>query len=491
MSFPLSPNSRFVPIPDDLRATLAPAQVALFEWTDYFFHWHGADSLEMNAQPIAPIAPGVFRVRWENALGLASLTPTRGGEPIEAPLWVEVVSPKFPTPALHVAFLRALLERLFALSPHLIWHAAGATARGARASRRAMSAPETLDWALQCGDQMQQTLAAIARAPARDWVLHSTEAAPAQVSEMSASELAILASEGARWQRAPRARLDGCGGGSGGGVLSGLAPARVPQTRRRQTFDCADNQGALAFVRALRGALDAARQTPWWDALAPAQRAKIEGLTRALSGFGARFGPLVGAPCAPWKPRAAPYRALWQAQQSYGGAGAPWWNAAARLARVRDIATLWELHVFFDLIARIERATGCNAQLQANWDETRGLLAPSSARFGDCTLTFNGPAPSYSTPVRPDYLWERGNAAVAAFDAKFRFDASGGAGRGADLHKMHAYRDALGISAAIALHPGAQTTFFDRERGPLRRVPLAAILAGEVAGVGLWGLGAA
>lgn len=474
MPFPLSANSRSLPIPDDLRATLAPAQFALFEWTDYFFHWHGADQLNVDGRAIEPIAPGVFRVRWENALGLASLTPLLRGEPLETPLWVEVLSPKFPTPAQHVAFLRGLLARLFDLSPHLIWHATAATARGAQTSARPMSAPETLNWALQYGDALQQTLAAITRQPARDWVSQSVEVSPVQVSELGAAQLSILASDGARWQR--------------GHVVNGWTPVRVPQSRRHQSFDNADNQNALAFVGALAGALDAAQQTQWWRALGENQRAQIESLRGTLNGWRASWPQQIGAPRSAWLPRAAPYRALWQLQHGWRGAGAPVWENAARLARVRDIATLWELHVFFDLIGRIETVRRQRAQLEMNWDAQRGLLAPSRARFGENTLTFNGPAPSYSTPLRPDYLWSHAGKAIAAFDAKFRFEASLGRGRGADLHKMHAYRDALGVSAAIALHPGTQTTFFDRERGPLGRVPLQAILQGEAAGVGLWGV---
>ena len=477
MPFPLPANSRSQPIPDELRETLAPAQVALFEWTDYFFHWHGADALAVDGRRIEPIAPGVFRVRWENALGLASLTPLLHDEPIEMPLWVEVLSPKFSTPAQHVAFLRGLLERLFALSPHLIWHAAGATARGTQSSMRQMSAPETLDWALRFGNELTQTLAAIARQPAREWLGCELDVAPAQVSELSAANLAILASEGARWQRVAR-----------GAIVGGLAPARVSQTHKIQSFDNADNRGAVAFVNALQGALDAAKETQWWRALHENQCARIDELSRALGGFRASFPQPIGAMRAPWLPRAANYRALWQLEQGWRGAGAPLWENAARLARVRDVATLWELHVFFDLIERIERVFSRQAELEANWDEQRGLLAPSRARFGDYTLTFNGPAPSYSTPLRPDYLWSSGDKAIAAFDAKFRFDALGGTGRGADLHKMHAYRDALGVGAALALHPGAQTTFFDRERGPIVRVPLRAILESQAAGVGLWGL---
>lgn len=477
MPFPLPANSRSQPILDELREILAPAQVALFEWTDYFFHWHHADALDIDGRQIEPIAPGVFRVRWENALGLASLTPLLRGEPIEAPLWVEVLSPKFPTPAQHVAFLRGLLGRLFALSPHLIWHASGATARGTQNSTREMSAPETLDWALRIGEELTQTLAAIARQPARAWIEHNVDFSPAQVSELNASQLAILSSEGARWQRVSR-----------GAVVGALAPARVPQTRKVQSFDNADNRGAVAFVSSLGNALNGAKETQWWRALQNNQRTRINKLTRGLNGFRASFPQPIGAMRTPWLPRAATYRALWQLEQSWRGAGAPLWENAARLARVRDVATLWELHVFFDLIERIERVFSRQAELEANWDEQRGLLAPSRARFGDYTLTFNGPAPSYSTPLRPDYLWSRGDKAIAAFDAKFRFDAMGGTGRGADLHKMHAYRDALNVSAAIAIHPGAQTTFFDRERGPIGRVPLRAILESQAAGVGLWGI---
>ena len=475
MPFPLPATARSLPIPNDLREILAPAQLALFEWTDYFFHWHRADILQVGERQIAPIAPGVFRVRWENALGLASLTPMFRGEMLEAPLWAEIISPKFPTPARHVAFLRGLLARLFALSPHLIWHDQAATARGTHHSARAMSAPQTLQWALHNGAPLQQTLGAILRQPARRWTSQSVDVAPAFVSDLSAHDLQTLASDGARWRR--------------GSIVGGAAPVRVPQTKRHQSFDVSDNQHALEFARALERALTEAKNGEWFGALAEDQRAQIENTRCALQGFGAHFPEFAGAPRGSWQPRAAPYRALWQLQQSWRAPGAPLWQHAERLARVRDIATLWELWVFFDLIGRIENVRAERAQLQINWDAERGILAPSRAIWNDDVLTFNGPAPSYSTPLRPDYLWSRGGKAVAAFDAKFRFEASMGAGRGADLHKMHAYRDALSVSAAIALHPGAQTTFFDRERGPLQRVPLAAILAGEVAGVGLWGLG--
>ena len=197
MPFPLSANARFQPIPHELRETLAPAQVALFEWDGLFFSLVQCRRARCGrAAHRSDCAGRVFACAGKNALGLASLTPLRQNAALEAPLWVEVLSPKFPTPEKHVAFLRALLERLFALSPHLIWRADAATARGAQNSARQMSAPETLDWALRTGDELKQTLAAIARQPARDWISHSVDAMPALVSALNATQLSVLASEG-------------------------------------------------------------------------------------------------------------------------------------------------------------------------------------------------------------------------------------------------------------------------------------------------------
>lgn len=479
MPFPLPANSRFLPIPDALRETLAPARLALFEWTDYFFHWPGADALQVGARRLEPVAPGTFRVRWENALGLCQLQPLRENQPLEAPLWVEVLSPKFPTPAAHIAFLRALLDGLFAFSGHLIWHDAGTTQRGARASTRAPSVLQAFDWALRNGAALEQILAAIARHPARRFESEIVEVSPVEVSRLEASHLTNLASHSANWQRVSR-----------GAIVGNFAPLRVPQTRRRVSFDCPDNRGALAFVGEVEASLRAARQSSWWSLTDENKRQLAAKLEQTLGGFGAGWRGECGLSREAWQPRAAPYRALWQLRQSWHGAGAPLWEGAHKFAAARDVASLWEFAVFFVLISQIEKARGGAAVLEASWDAERGLLAPARASWGQDALTFNGPAPSYSTPLRPDYLWSLNGRAIAAFDAKFRVEVPGGGGRGADLHKMHAYRDALGVRAAVALHPGNQTTFFDRERGPLSQVPLRAILEGAVAGVGLWGVGA-
>ena len=58
-----------------------------------------------------------------------------------------------------------------------------------------------------------------------------------------------------------------------------------------------------------------------------------------------------------------------------------------------------------------------------------------------------------------------------------------------DIVKMHAYRDSLGLNAALIVFPGTDDTFYntddrDRRTEPLLRVPLDRVIAGELTGVG-------
>ena len=58
-------------------------------------------------------APGLFWLRFENQLGLAAIQAMRAERPLGLPLWVEVLSPKFPTFEAHYSFWNALVGELF------------------------------------------------------------------------------------------------------------------------------------------------------------------------------------------------------------------------------------------------------------------------------------------------------------------------------------------------------------------------------------------
>ncbi|RYX85540.1 hypothetical protein EON83_06145, partial [bacterium] len=180
---------------------------------------------------------------------------------------------------------------------------------------------------------------------------------------------------------------------------------------------------------------------------------------------------------------------LLEIEASFGVAGTPIWGAIEHAARLRDIAVLWEWWVLLALVRELEGATQERAVWSDAFDEKLGLRTPALIRFGARSLLYNGATPSYSTPLRPDFVWRDENGKpLAALDAKFRVNVERGSVIGDDLHKMHAYRDALGVSVALALHPGERSVFYDRERGPQQTWNVRAALAGALSGVGAWGL---
>ena len=471
--FPLSPGAKFVPLSEAWRAKFHPAQVGLWEWTDYFFTFPNADALRVGQRTLEPLAPGLFRVRWENALGLCALQPLNGGEPLDAPIWVEVMSPKFPDAEAHFALNHAILGDLWRLGPRLIWNDSGQTARGAQTSNREPSPLETLSWIQQHGADALALLSHILAAPSRGQRVVRHERAPASVSFVDERAVRELSSDASRWTNA-RTQPN----------RNGFAPIRVSQSERIETFDTPENRFALALAKRVERAVPIARDSTWWNVVDEADQARAELLLGVCRAISARFHGLSLPNQAPRRAREAQLNLL---RARLCGAGEPSWERAEMLSRVRDIATLWEWWTFWALIERIEHARGETAWVDADFGSERGLIAPARAHFAGATLVFNAPAPSYSTPLRPDFLWLVDEKPVAAFDAKFRLDADGN-GLGVDLHKMHAYRDALGVGAAVALHPGTQSTFFDRDRGPLARLPLKAVLEGVAQGVGWWGI---
>ena len=56
--------------------------------------------------------------------------------------------------------------------------------------------------------------------------------------------------------------------------------------------------------------------------------------------------------------------------------------------------------------------------------------------------------------------------------------------RRADLYKMHTYRDALDVRAAVAVYPGDTPVFYDCRLGPLADVSLGEVLNSDLSGIG-------
>lgn len=461
-------KARFLPIPAELQAAFFPAHLALFEWCDYWFEWRGATHLQVGGERVEPFGPHLFRVRWENALGASAIQPFRGDAALDEPLHVEILSPKFPTPEAHLALFRALLDELWKRSGDLIYDARGQTSRGVAASDSAPSKVWTRLFLEQHGARLRDALRFFLAAPCHDLATETVWMPASNARSLDAALLGETARGAKVWQR----------------QNSRFWPDSVAQQEILEAHDTPENRFVAAFAARLRPAI---------DALGNRDFREIEGLCGAI---GARFslagretGREIRVSSALERRRVtrellALYR-LWQ------GAGGPLFERFERAARVRDVATLYEFWTFFALCERIGVALREKPRFEIVSDETRGLRPHSRARFAAGTLVFNGPAPSYSTPLRPDFLWLENGVVTLAFDAKFRLENAEfgleSSGRGADLHKMHAYRDALGVRGAVAIYPGDTSLFFGQNAGA-SEFWLEALLDGSARGVGFWAL---
>lgn len=162
-------------------------------------------------------------------------------------------------------------------------------------------------------------------------------------------------------------------------------------------------------------------------------------------------------------------------------------NTARRILEVRDMASIYELWCHFQVVKAAEAATGGRASLNpAGREDELSVVLPfgSGVEVGDIEITYNRafvampPAGfsrggSYSVPLRPDIAVRTPAGEWHLFDAKLKRDVpaaldeiSAGRDEGedadtslvsfrrADLHKMHAYRDALGATSVWVLYPG-------------------------------------
>jgi hypothetical protein len=156
----------------------------------------------------------------------------------------------------------------------------------------------------------------------------------------------------------------------------------------------------------------------------------------------------------------------------------------ARLLEGRDLAKLYEYWVFLRILDAVVR--GAAVQKPKRVTIRRSELGESlgNALLVNVTDTisveFNpsysrGSRQSYSTTLRPDVVITVGTKRFA-FDAKYKLDyldvsdedsaedSPRGTYKQADLHKMHTYRDAISsLQSAIAVYPGSEFVFFNRE----------------------------
>ena len=473
----------------------------LVEWTTYRVTAPGADALRVGSARVLPlVAPHpVFEVRFENQLGLAHLQPLRGGKPFGAGTTVEVIAAKFATPLESIRFTDLVLADLFARQASLPFLAAAPTGRLVREARRPPNLLFAYHFFRRHGQDLMRAVQAIAHRPLRRLheVYEDVRLVEASDIDLDAM-LSVLRAATHNDLSEPR-------------IAHRLRPERVRQRRPIETLDVPENRFALDVARRMLDRADAIPEAPWYRQVPEADRIRLGALRGALRAFVRdrqfiEVGPLVRIPVeSRVLQRRDGYRELTRLWFAFQRARQPLFDRLEHAIDIRDIATLYEYWVFFELADRIGAALDIPGTMDAVGDGVDGLRHRFACRFGTAgTLVYNGSECGYSgVQLRPDYLWIPAEGTRVAFDAKFRMVASSSiavledgelpAGmsydpKDDDLVKMHAYRDALGMRAAVVLYPGTSSTFRP-VIGPAASTTVADVVLNEgLSGVGEIGM---
>ncbi len=152
----------------------------------------------------------------------------------------------------------------------------------------------------------------------------------------------------------------------------------------------------------------------------------------------------------------------------------PVYERMQRAIDLRDVPTLYEFWLLFELIDGIRathrhtaRAMRGFDDIRASWQRRSPLVFPD---IGTLTYqaSFSGKDVYSGITLRPDYVWETVAGRRIVMDAKFRISypwpkdgedmksLEKSRATTDDITKMHAYRDAIdGVTAALVLYPGA------------------------------------
>jgi predicted component of viral defense system (DUF524 family) len=158
-------------------------------------------------------------------------------------------------------------------------------------------------------------------------------------------------------------------------------------------------------------------------------------------------------------------------------------ESARMTMEVRDMAATYELWCFFEVIEAAEHTLGVRASLVEETASVTnvGVQNRSSVDIGAVRIIYNQTfsassaalSRSYSVPLRPDIAVRTSAGTWHLFDAKCKLDVGRAmqemseddvaldrptSFQSGDVHKMHAYRDALGAQSVWVLYPGSTTS---------------------------------
>lgn len=488
------------PLDDDLCLALQPARFFVEEWREYVLPAEKGEELTLAGVRQVKLGDRLWRLKFENQLGLAELRLASPSRPDEV-LWLEVIARKLLTPAAHYQFCHNLLESLFKSAARLPFTFTGPVGRAVDEALQPPSPLFVLQFLASRGADLRAAVGQIVAEPHRLLTDHEQRVPLAQVSEVDADVLLDILRSADEWAHAPGFLL--------ARELPDKAPQHVWQRLPEETFDTPENRFVKRFVEDVAEAgarmLDDGRRQGWWENVAPARQTGI-GETLATLDEARRApvledaGPMHRLPTSSQALlRREGYRQALELWRIFHLARRPLFGALAAAMALRSVDKLYEFWCFFELVRRIAKLIESEPVAEIKTSDEAGLRHRTRVEFGGHgTLQYNVGPPSWSVPLRPDFVWHGDDGRKVALDAKFRLDPTdltaeddspSGTAKRADLYKMHTYRDALSLEAAVCLYPGNKNVFWEVGARKAADVTLEALLMGEVEGVGALGMG--
>ncbi len=515
-----------VEVPD--ASPFAPARWLVHEWRSYVLEPVGDAATTDSLQLVGCSSQRVGRaliLAFQNQLGLAPLRART--EKDEVALTLEVLSPKFATPTEHRAFYGPLVRDLARRAAALPFTFDAPTRLRTTESTRPTSDLFAWHFLRQEGASLVEALNTVLRDPRRALTIDDVDVEVGQAPPSSIDSVHRILMRSAELQPVPvesrSYRLSLAKLLERPGTNRRFLPLHVPATRAEETLDTPEHRFIRTFLQEVVNTIDRLLRR----SELPAEGKQVlrdlgAELADALrSTFLSDVGELTSFPSASRVlQRAYGYRQLFDCWRLFQLAADPF-ELLERALAARDVATLYEWWCFYALVDQIADLTGSLAEIRSDVDEVKGLESGLRAVFSDgLELVYNrafSPSsvawPSYSHTLRPDFVLVRDHRPLVALDAKFRFDrhdwianreadddggsdAKGGTTSSqverlatkADLYKMHAYRDALQLRAAVVLYPGRASdpaTFYPADRTGERELSLPALLgANPPEGVG-------
>jgi predicted component of viral defense system (DUF524 family) len=495
---------------DHLQVTLAPASWILYEWTLYRASFPGADQLRIGStildadliteQDVGQV--GHFRIVFENQLGLTTIVPYRDDHPSGEPIRVEVIAGKFPNADHSVEFLLTTLADLFARGSALPFVTNATTNRGIRDAFQAPNNLFAFHFFRHRDQELLRAVQAVLGKPHRILADQPEMVRIHEVKRIESESLIRMLQGTARADTGPIPQT--------GTPLERLRPERVLQRLPVESYDTPENRFIVTAARRMLAAIEHIKRTKWFRSaqVADIDRGRLRSIHQHLRQLTTdpRFAMLERSVRFPAQSRVLQrrdgYREMALLWQAFHRTREPVFEAMEHAIDLRDVATLYEYWLLFELIDQITLHTGIRPSLVKAFDELGHPTSSFEARFhGAGSLYyqrgFRSPHVYSGISLYPDYVWETGDGKRIVMDAKFRIqypwpkegeendkDLGQASAKTDDITKMHAYRDAIaGVTAAIVLYPGVNSSF-RTTNGESLDITIDDIIQGDLNGIG-------